>query len=111
MSPRSPEVHIQVTPPCWGEEGGTEQSPSQGSSRQTSLLPQCFCFLECGRDATSCSVWSNASAKSDRLFIFLVLCSVLTTSSTPATLIPVRKVQMVGNEDVFRMECEPLRCL
>ena len=50
-------------------------------------------------------------AKSNRLFIFLVLCSVLTTSSTSTTFMPVRKVQMVSSGGVFKIGCEPLRCL
>lgn len=52
-----------------------------------------------------------APAKSNRLFIFLVLCSVLRASSTPATLMPTRKVQMAGNGGVLKMGWEPLRCL
>lgn len=64
-----------------------------------------------GRDATSCSVWSNASCQVQQALHLLVLCSVLTTSSTPATLTPARKAQMVGNGGVFEMGCEPLRCL
>lgn len=49
-APWSPEVNTQVPPPCWGEEGGSEGSPRQARSRQTSLLPQCSCFLGRGRD-------------------------------------------------------------
>lgn len=49
-APWHPEVDIQVTPPCWGEEEGSEGRPSQASSSQTSLLPQCSCFLRRGRD-------------------------------------------------------------
>lgn len=85
---------------------GAQNNPD--ISAPTELLVWEACV---GRDGTSAGCGAKPRVKSNRFCIFLVLCSVLTTSSAPATLTPVRKEQRVGNGDVFKMECEPLRCL